>query len=326
MRILEVISPTQLGGGETHVLELAAGLRRLGHEVLVAGRRGGAAKPDITFPFRNAMDLWTVLRLHSLLKKENFDVIHAHVARDYPLVAMAARGVPGKLVFTRHLLYPVKPSVLYRRVDGWMAPTHQILRTLDPLRPRVSAVIPNWVDLGKFPFTPHPSRSPLVLGVLGQISPHKGQEDAIDALRELGKGYRLVLAGRGDPKYVRTLKKKAEGLPVKSAGIVSAPEFFQMIDVLLLPSWEEPFGLVLLEAMASGIPVIATAAGGPLEIIRPGTDGLLVPPRDPRALARAIGSLEPLREQFVQSARLRVEQVFDIQDALPKIETFFRTI
>lgn len=326
MRILQVSSPLRLGGGETHVLELTEGLRKLGHEVLVAGRRGGAVNPDIEFPFLNALDVLTVFRLRRLLKREKFDIIHAHVARDYPLVAAAAGGAPGKLVYTRHLLYPVKAAAfLYDRVDGWIAPTRQILETLAPLKPRVSAVIPNWVDLEKFPFQPHPPHKPLVLGVLGQVSPHKGHEDAIEALRMLGVGYQLLIAGQGEPKYLLSLKEKAAGLPVKLAGFVSLPDFFEMIDVLLVPSWEEPFGIVLLEAMASGIPLIATAAGGPLEIVRPG-EGLLVQPRDPRALANAIRSIEPIHEEIARGARLRVERAFDIRSTIPKVEAFYRTL
>jgi len=325
MRILQVSSPIQLGGGETHVLELTEGLRKLGHEVLVAGRRGGAVKPDIAFPFRNALDVVTMFGLRRLLRRERFDIVHAHVARDYPLVAVAAGGAPGKLVYTRHLLYPVKAAFLYGRVDGWIAPTQQIMDTLAPLKPRVSAVIPNWVDLEKFPFKPHEAHRPLVLGLLGQISPHKGHDDAIEALRMLGRGFQLIIAGQGQEKYLLSLKEKAVGVSVKLSGFVSLPDFFEIIDVLLVPSWEEPFGIVLLEAMASGIPVIASAAGGPREIIRPG-EGILVPPRDPKSLANAIRSIEPLREQIAGAARLRVEKDFDIRNTIPKVEAFYRTL
>ena len=326
MRILQVSSPTQLGGGETHVLELTEGLRQLGHDVLVAGRPGGAAKPQIEFPFRNAMDLGTVFGLRRLLKREKFDVVHAHVARDYPLVAAAAWGVPGKLVFTRHLLYPVKAQFLYRRVDGWIAPTSQILKTLAALKPRSSAVIPNWVNLDKFPFKPHASHSPLTLGLLGQISPHKGHDDAIEALRKLGAGYRLIIAGKGEESYVQSLKEKSRGLPVDFAGFVGLPDFFKMVDVLLVPSWEEPFGIVLLEAMASGIPLIATAAGGPLDIVRPGIEGILVPPKSAQSLGDAVRLVAPLREQIVRDARLRVETEFDIRNVVPRIEAFYRAL
>jgi type III pantothenate kinase len=103
---------------------------------------------------------------------------------------------------------------------------------------------------------------------------------------------------------------------VDFAGFVSLPDFFERIDVLLVPSWEEPFGLVLLEGMASGIPVVSTAAGGPLDIIRSGVEGILVPPRDANALAEAVRSLEPLRDRMIRAARLRAETEFDIRNVV----------
>lgn len=325
MRILQVSSPLQLGGGETHVIELTEGLRRRGHDVVVAGRRGGAAKPTVEFPFSNALDIRTVFGLRALLKKENFDVVHAHVARDYPLVAAAAQRLPVKVVMTRHLLYPVKSNVLYRRVNGWIAPTSQILSGLSHLKPRTSAVIPNWVDMEKFAFMPHAPHQPVTLGLLGQISSHKGHDDAVEALRMLGSSYRLVVAGKGEENYVTKLQEKAANLPVSFPGFVSLPEFFNTIDLLLVPSWEEPFGIVLLEGMASGIPVVSTTAGGPLDIVRSGIDGILVPPRNPRALADAILSVEAQRDRLIQAARRRVED-FDIRKVVPRVEAFYRTL
>jgi glycosyltransferase involved in cell wall biosynthesis len=326
MRILQVSSPLQLGGGEIHVIELTEALRHLGHDVVVIGRRGAAVKPQIEFSFLNSFDIGTAIRLHSLLKREHFDIVHAHVARDYPLVIAASYGLPIKVVLTRHLLYPIKSKFLYRRVDGWIAPTKQILETLAPMKPRKAAVIPNWVDLEKFAYKPRAPHSPITLGILGQISPHKGHDDAIEAVRLLGPGYRLHIAGKGQDDYIAELRKKAANLPVNFAGFVALPDFFADIDVLLVPSWEEPFGIVILEGMASGIPVIATAAGGPLDILRPGVDGVLVPPKDPRALADAIRSLDGQREGLIRSARQRAEAEFDIRKVVPKIEAFYRKV
>lgn len=331
MRILQVNSANNLGGGETHVLELVDALRGRGHEVVVAGREGGAVHPEIHFGFRNSADVLTAFQLRQFLKHNSFDVVHAHVARDYTVVAAAALGLPIKVVFTRHLLYPVRNNPVYRRVDGWIAPTSQMLEKLAPLRPKHSAVIPNWVDLGKFAHTPHNAHTPVNLGLLGQISPHKGHDDAIEALRKLGNGYRLIIAGKGDDAYVASLKEKCRGLAVEFAGFVEFKEFFETVDILLVPSWEEPFGIVLLESMATGVPVISTAAGGPLGIIRvgrAGSDGLLVPPKNPGALAEAVRTLSDagLRARIIRSARERVEMEFDIRKVIPRIEAFYREI
>jgi len=330
MRILQVSSAQEIGGGETHFLELVDRLRNRGHEVVVAGRRNSPLKPQIELPFINSADIFTAIRLRSTLKKRPFDILHAHVARDYTITAAAAWNLSKpKVVFTRHLLLPIRRHALYRRVDAWLAPTAQILKTLEPLSPRLSAVIPNWVDTGKFAYAPHPLHHPVTIGLLGQISPHKGHDDAIDALRRLGSGFRLLVAGKGAVGYVNELKKGSLGLPVDFVGFTELHEFFPMIDILAVPSWEEPFGIVLLEAMASGVPVVATNRGGPAEIMRSALHGVLVPPRDPAALASAIQSLaddNERRQLITKSARDFVETHFDIRTVVPRIEDFYRRV
>ncbi len=327
MRILQVSSANDRGGGETHVLELTAALRKRGHEVLVAGRINSPVNPDIQFPFRNSADLFTAIRLRSILKKDRFDVLHAHVARDYTIAAAAAWGISGvKVIFTRHLLFPIRRHFLYGRVDGWIAPTSQILKTLEPLSPKNSAVIPNWVDVERFNWMPHALHDPVSIGLLGQISPHKGHGAAIDAMRQLGSGYRLIIAGKGDADYTAELKQKASGLAVEFPGFVSVPEFFEKTDILIVPSWDEPFGIVLLEAMASGVPVIATNRGGPAEIISSPEHGVLIPPHDPKALAEAISLLasdETRRTSIVRNARHQVDEKFDARKIIPHIERFY---
>jgi glycosyltransferase involved in cell wall biosynthesis len=304
MRILQVNSARKLGGGETHVRELTAELRRRGHHVVLAGRPDGPLQADVQSG---------ALRLRNLLKRDRFDVIHAHVARDYPVVAAAALGIPAvKVVFTRHLLYPVRRNLLYKRVDGWIAPTEQILEMLAPLKPRHSAVIPNWVDTEKFAYRPHPPHQPMRIGLIGQISPHKGHDDAIEAMRNLGATFRLLIAGEGEPAYVRALKRKSAALPIEFVGFVSLPDYFDEIDVLLVPSWQEPFGIVTIEAMAAGIPVIGT---GPADVLR----GTIIPPRDPQALADAIRHVK-----LDSKARSYVEQNFDIRKVISEIEEFYR--
>src|SRR2546427_5419181 len=289
MRILQVSSADTWGGGETHVLELVESLGMHGHDAVPAGRADGPLKPEIALPFMNSADFITAVRLRSHLKKWGFDIVHAHVARDYTIGAAAAWGIPQpKIVFTRHLLRPVRRHFFYRRVDAWIATTSQILGTLLPLAPKTTTVIPNWVDLEKFSYRPHALHRPITIGLLGQISPHKGHDDAIEAMRHLDGNFRLLVAGKGEASYESVLKKQSANLPVEFPGFVSLPEFFQKTDILIVPSWEEPFGIVLLEAMATGIPVVATGRGGPLDIISSPLEGVLVPPRDPRALANAI--------------------------------------
>ena len=170
---------------------------------------------------------WAHLRLRSALKHGRFDVVHAHVARDYPVVAAAALGIRGlTVIFTRHLLYPVRRNPLYKRVDGWIAPTEQILETLAPLKPRRAAVIPNWVDTEKFAFSPHPPHKPVRIGLIGQISPHKGHDDAVEAMRELGNRFRLIIAGEGERSYVSDAEAEIGGIAGRVRWVCCAAGLF----------------------------------------------------------------------------------------------------
>jgi glycosyltransferase involved in cell wall biosynthesis len=138
-----------------------------------------------------------------------------------------------------------------------------------------------------------------------------------------------LIAGKGESSYVDALRKKSAGLPVDFLGFASLPEFFSMVDILAVPSWEEPFGIVLLEAMASGVPVVATNRGGPAEIIRSALHGVLVPPHDPLGLASAIQSLaddDERRQLIIRSAREFVETNFDIRIVVPRVEDFYRRV
>jgi glycosyltransferase involved in cell wall biosynthesis len=330
MRILQVNSSSTWGGGETHVEQLTEILKKRGHDVVVAGRRRSRLKPDIELPFLNSADFLTSIRLRRWMREKRFDIVHAHVARDYSSVAAALWTLPKPgLIFTRHLLNPIRSHFFYRRVDAWIAPTSQIMNTLTGFTRKVGAVIPNWVDFEKFAYAPHPVRTPITVGLLGQISPHKGHDDAIEAARQLSGNFQLLIAGEGERSYLEQLEKKAVGLPVKFLGFISPPEFFRQIDILIVPSWEEPFGIVLLEAMSTGIPVIATSSGGPQEIISAPTEGVLVPPRDPQALRSAIESLAndgDRMKAIARNARARVEAYFDVQRVIPKIESIYQQV
>jgi len=174
----------------------------------------------------------------------------------------------------------------------------------------------------------------MLMGVVAQLSPWKGQDTAIEALRilrEEGIDAHLLLIGSA--KFVaRATRFDNEGYVaglrtlVADAGLENyvswlgeredVPELVSALDVLLLPSWEEPFGRALIEAMAMGVPVVATNLGGPPEIIEDGREGYLVAPREPGAWARAIGRIaeEPERgRQMGDAGRQRVREAFSVE-------------
>ena len=330
MRILQVSSARVLGGGEVHVIELTEKLREMGHDVALAGRRNGPLETDFELPFLNSADLYTAFRLRRIVQGEGFDLVHAHVARDYSIVATAMWGLRSvRLVLTRQLIFAVRKHPFYSRVDGWIVTTEQILDSIQHLKPRASVIVPNWVDRSKLDCEERTVRKPVVVGLLGQVSPHKGHDDAIEALRLLGSEYRLLIGGSGERSYVDSLKRRAAGFPAEFLGFVKPAEFFKEVDMLIVPSWEEPFGIVVVEAMAAGVNVIATDAGGPPEILEWGKAGMLVPPRNPSALAAAIRRLsgdEALRDELRKRALERVRTRYDISLTVPKIEAFYRQL
>jgi glycosyltransferase involved in cell wall biosynthesis len=174
----------------------------------------------------------------------------------------------------------------------------------------------------------------LLLGVVGQISPWKGQDTAIEALRLLvedGVDAHLLLIGSA--KFVASSTRfDNEGYVVGLRAAISqarledrvswlgeredVPDLMRALDMLLLPSHEEPFGRSLIEAMALGVPVLATNVGGPPEIIEHGREGYLLPPRQPRAWASAIRKIERapgIGSQMGSAGRRRVEQAFTVE-------------
>jgi glycosyltransferase involved in cell wall biosynthesis len=187
----------------------------------------------------------------------------------------------------------------------------------------------------------------LVMAVVAQLTPWKGQDDAIRVLANLKPDYphlRLLIAG--SPKfaasatrfdnlaYQRDLRRLAQELGVESEARFlgersDVPRVLRAADLLLVPSWQEAFGRIAVEGMAMRLPVLATRVGGPAEIVRDRVDGRLLEPRDPKSWASAARILlekRSLRREMGERGRQRavtefsvkrhVEQVISLYDEL----------
>ena len=194
-----------------------------------------------------------------------------------------------------------------RRVDHWSANSaytrDRLLTGVPGLSPARFSVEHPGIDPTAFPpVPPRPWTGELL--VLGRVEEGKG---VADALRALPEDMRLTVAGPSDPGHLRALRADAPpevrftGPTNDPAGVIAAA------DAVLFPvTWPEPWGLVPLEAMAVGRPVIATGTGGSAEYLRDGENALLFPPGDPAALRNAIVRLsaEPkLRARLVTGGR-----------------------
>lgn len=135
---------------------------------------------------------------------------------------------------------------------------------------------------------------PLRLGFMGRLDPSKGLENLIDATRRLQPGSAsLHIAGTGKPDYTHALHERAAGAGnIAFAGHVSPTEFFPTIDLLVIPSvWEDPFPRVFHEALAYGVPSLATSLGGLSEVIEHGRNGFLIPKTGMDSLLASLSEL-----------------------------------
>jgi glycosyltransferase involved in cell wall biosynthesis len=258
-------------------------------------------------------------------RQERPDVVHAHfwMSALASLDAAPAAGVPVAVTF--HALGSVKrrhqgladtspagrveheQSVL-QRCDHVVATARDEVSELTALGldPARCSVVPCGVDLARFtPAGARAARGPARyrLVALGRLVPRKGVEDAVRALTML-PDTELVVAGGpptqllGQDPEARRLRALAAGLGVSDRvqllGAVDraeAPALLRSADVAVCLPWYEPFGIVPLEAMASGVPVVGTAVGGLLDTVVPGVTGLLVGPRRPAEVAGAVREL-----------------------------------
>ena len=164
-----------------------------------------------------------------------------------------------------------------------------------------------------------------VVGIVGRLQPWKAQHRFIEALAALRRdGYDvhgLIVGGDAHnlaPEYGPRLRRLAQELEIDrdisfSGHVAEAAPYFQLMDVSVNASAREPFGLVLLESMALGVPVVAIDSGGPGEIIEQGLSGLLIPSNDPDHIAVAIAKLirDPkLRSRIAERARERYRSGF----------------
>jgi len=148
---------------------------------------------------------------------------------------------------------------------------------------------------------------PLRIGYLGVLTYNKGIHIIAAAARKLPDPdlIAITIAGNGEPSYQAELAEEFAGLPVTFAGWVAPQDFFQTVDVLVVPSiWREPFGRVCIEALAAGVPVIASNIGGLPATITDGRNGYLFRPGDAAHLAKIMKSLidDPSQLQMLRTS------------------------
>ena len=281
------VPPLGYGGIEWVVSLLADGLVDHGHEVTLFASGDSLTKAKLAAVHPVAPSEWIgrsfwELRhvLHCFERAGDFDVITDHSG---PLAATLAGAVDTPVVHTVHGPLDAEPGLLYDQVTSVSPGTALVSLSMNQRKPRPDfnwiANCPNALDLSVYPF--RPQRGEYLL-FLGRMSPDKGAHRAVAVAMEAGLP--LKIAGKmREPKerdYFAEFVEPHLGDGIEWLGEVShgqKVELLQHARATLFPiEWEEPFGLVMIESMACGTPVIATARGAVPEVIEHGRSGIIV--------------------------------------------------
>jgi glycosyltransferase involved in cell wall biosynthesis len=293
---------------------------------------------------------WRAIRALANDLRGNFDIVHAHGLRGALIGVPAARRAGIESVFTAHNLVPgggatrILLATVGRRAARILAVSQAVADTLRAAGASgaKTVVIPNGIDLAPFdnPLDLQavraeyrlPAEAPLVFAA-GRHAREKGFDVLIAAVRELQSrvpGVCLALAGSGPLETILRQQATAQNAPARFVGHLSsiAPPL-RAADVFAVPSREEGQGIVALEAMAAGKPVVASRVGGLAETIVDGETGLLVPPEDVTALAGALAELLTDRrrcEAMGRAGRARVEREYSAARMIQRIEAVYRDV
>lgn len=301
MTVLNLMLGKKRGGLEQAALDYAEALQMAGEPTISILAQGSwaaeaftlAQQPFSTISQRGGWDLLAAARLRKHIRAHGASVLLCHGNRALALALLArTRGV--KVVAIGHNYHTKR----FHRADACLAITDhgaQALAAKGIAQARIH-LMPNMVRPTDVP--PRPMfRAPPCIGTMGRFVPKKAFDLFIRAcaiLKERGIAFEATLGGGGDEEPTLRHMVRDAGLEatLTMPGWVSDKQaWFDALDVFVLPSHHEPFGIVLIEAMDQRLPVIATASEGPREIIQPGENGLLTPLGDAAALADAMAAL-----------------------------------
>jgi L-malate glycosyltransferase len=354
MKILQVCSVTTFGGGERHLADLSHALADLGHEVYAASVPGSPLWSELSFLSEgNTLALSrrnyakNVARLAGFVRTHGIEIVHAHAARDYQLAALAVRlASRGRLVLTRHVLFPLRGinKPLLRSVGRVIAVSQAVaesLRQNGVIESSKITVIHNGIDFDRFASaSARGGAVPVLVGTVGHLAPIKGHDVFVRAAA-------LISARRGGVNFVIIGEDKSPQMGHRRS-LESLVAELGLSEIVAMPGWRddipavlssltmfvsaarsEPFGLVIVEAMAAGLPVVAAASEGALEIIEDGFSGKLVPAGDPEAMAQAINDLldDPLEcSRLSHNARLAARQRYSLTRMASDTERVYREV
>jgi phosphatidylinositol alpha-mannosyltransferase len=355
-------------GGVTEVVHhTAVELRRLGHEVTIITARYGQARRkepgvirigrNILFPANGA---WTNVtagkklkrQLEEIFRNERFDIIQTHcpLVPTLPLATLLADRAGARLVGTFHAaaeknwLYALFRSPLNRlarRLDRRIAVSGPAMDFASRYFPGDYQIIPNGIDTRRF----HPD-IPAVEGLrdgklnilfVGRMDRRKGLPNLFKALptiqRSIPRLVRLILVGEGSlRRKVMTRPLSLGGAEIMAVGRVDAdllPRYYNSADIFCAPATgRESFGIVLLEAMAAGVPIVASDIPGFRQVVTSGRNGILVAPGSPEEIADAVTRIasDPGMASRIAGTGRATSLSYDWKSVVSMLEQSFRSL
>ncbi len=360
--ILYIDSSEIYGGGQISLLELLKGIDRTRFSPLVLLSHTGRFKGEIEkigvpyeiipMPSIRPSSFLTfhssVWKLGEIIRRDQISLIHTNTSRATIYVMVATRKMEIPVIW--HVRIPHRDRLLDRflgpRCSQIIAVSQAVKNRFNWLKKVKVKVIYNGVDTERFSLGPtqddvrkkfNLDNEDIVIGTVGRLSPEKGFEFLISAMEDMTKVYpqtRVLIAGNGNEEYRLSLHAKVNGLRLSSNIIFigfckDIPEILRCVDIFCLPSLTEGFNRTILEAMACGLPVVATSVGGNIEIVQDRVNGLLVPSGNSERLAAAITELvndrEKARTMGLEGRRL-VEKNFSIEKNVKRIEKLYLQI
>lgn len=348
------------GGVQVHVRGLADGLAARGHEPLIlAPASGPVDEPDVrpvgrpvripyggkVAPICPSRSSWR--RVRDTLRVFEPDVVHVHEPFSPGTSMFATLSSDAPVVATFHAYHarsrllgaaaPVLRTVA-RRIDRSIAVSEAAAAFVASIVPSGVEIVPNGVDVDRFASATEPADglpSGQILLWAGRLDPQKGFAIAVRAFGELARRFDdlwFVVAGDGRDRHaVASLSADARRRVVMLGAVPNRElhRYHAAADAFVAPATgHESFGVVLVEALAAGVPVVATDIPGYREVVRDGVEGLLVPPGNAPALVEAVSRVldDPaLAERLVAAGRERA-RTYAWDAVVPRIEEIYRRV
>jgi glycosyltransferase involved in cell wall biosynthesis len=293
-------------------------------------------QPEIVHTHLNAANIFGVIaaRLNCVPKIFSHDHSGAEYINRFPILAKSTL-LPLERFLSRFL---VKLFVVSHHVADLNIRVKKI-------SPNKIVVLPNWIDIHRFTFEAADreqnraalglSATSFVIGAVGRLSPEKGLTTLVESFAIISKSVPnsyLLIAGDGPEKRALELKIKTLNLSerVRLIGFTNDTKaVYSTLDLFILPSHYETFGIALLEAMNCGLPVIAGNVGGVPDLVRSGFNGIMVEPNNSDQLTSAILDIisnKCLRESLAKNAHASVIDRFDKNILLNKVLIYYQAV